>query len=319
MEWIVVAAALAAGAGPAAAQNQEPQSAPRPIEEWIADLDSDRYEVREMATRHLMEHGRDAIDELAATADGERAEASARAIAVLEELSNTDEIELKLAVLERLSALQRRNEVSRRAQQRLSSVWAEISLPIAIEMGGRLDPADQFVDEVSGQHRSGKFILGRNWSGGDEGLAHVARLDFVHTLSLRHTPVSAAGLAQLSEMSSLVLLELYGVELAADELEALRKALPHVRFDVRSGAMLGVHGNVTAPSAQVAQVMPGSAADKAGMAPGDIIVKINDQEVASFTELTAEIAKRRPDESAVLTILRDDKEIQRKVTFGYWE
>jgi hypothetical protein len=307
---------------PSAGQQDKPQAPDQQsIDRWIAELDSGRYEVREQATRHLVRHGQQALDELSAAADSARPEAAARAVAILEELTASDEGQLKLQALERLAGLEHRREVSRRAGERLSGAWAEISLPIVLELGGRLDDetGTQYVDEQTGQLRSRKFILGREWSGGDEGLVHVARLDFVSTLSLRRAPITAEGLEQLAKMPALRSLELFGLGFDEAQMKTIQAALPHVTLDVRSGAMLGVHGLITAPNAQVDRVVPGSAADKAGLASGDVIVKVDDTEVATFTELTAEIAEQEPGSTVVLTIRRDDRLIERDVTFGHWE
>jgi hypothetical protein len=314
---------LGAGADRSLAQDDVRPPDAQAIEAWIAELDSDRYEVRELATRQLAVHGHQALAQLAAAADSQRVEAAVRAIAVLEKLADTDDEPLKLEVLQRLADLENRAEARRRAQEKLAKVWTEISLPIVLEQGGRMDLESgfQFVDEKSGVVRSDKLILGTKpkWTGGDDGLAHVARLDFVTKLSVRRAEVTADGLKQLADMSSLQYIELYGMKFTDDELKELVEALPGVTFDVRSGAMLGVRGYATAAAAQVGGVEPGTGAEAAGLRVGDIIVKIDETNVASFTELTAEIAKRQPDQSAVLTIRRDDELIERKVTFGYWE
>ena len=105
---IAVLLAIAATPLPAAAQEEGPHSDPPAIEAWIVQLESDRYEVREQATRQLVKHGPEALDELAAAADSQRAEAAARAISILEELSDTGDSDLRLAALERLAALANR-------------------------------------------------------------------------------------------------------------------------------------------------------------------------------------------------------------------
>lgn len=325
LRWIVVSLGLAACAYPLAAQDDATPAGHKPIDAWIADLDSERYEVRERATRHLARHGQEALAELAAAADGPRPEVAARAILVLEAFANEDDDGLKLAALERLSALQHRNDVRRRAQERLSEAWTEVSLPIALDLGARMDPEPvlQIIDTATGEVRSRKLILGthpKEWTGGDEGLLHVARLNFVEILSVRNVPVTADGLKYLADMPSLWRLELYGLDLDEDDVKELQQTLPQVReLDVRSGAMLGVRGQVTAPIAQIGSVEPGSAAEKAGLQKDDVIIKVDDSQVSTFTELTAEIAKRQPGESAVLTLLRHDKPVEREVTFGYWE
>ena len=57
----------------------------------------------------------------------------------------------------------------------------------------------------------------------------------------------------------------------------------------------------------VSQVMPGSAADNAGIKAGDIIVSINDNPVRSFGELRAKVATMGAGKVVNLGIIRDGK------------
>lgn len=93
--------------------------------------------------------------------------------------------------------------------------------------------------------------------------------------------------------------------------------------EVRRG-ILGVTGSeVTADLAKdfgypynsgafVNEVVSGSAADKAGIKPGDIISKINGKQINSFAELRAVIATIGTGNSVNLTVFRDGKEIDLK-------
>ncbi len=64
----------------------------------------------------------------------------------------------------------------------------------------------------------------------------------------------------------------------------------------------------------VSQVMPGSAADKAGIKAGDIIISINGNNVRSFGELRAKVATMGAGKMVDLGIIRDGKEQNAKVT-----
>lgn len=59
----------------------------------------------------------------------------------------------------------------------------------------------------------------------------------------------------------------------------------------------------------VSQVMEKSAAEKAGIKPGDIIVSIDGKEINSFNELRAKIATKGAGKSVKLGMIRDGKEI----------
>lgn len=64
----------------------------------------------------------------------------------------------------------------------------------------------------------------------------------------------------------------------------------------------------------VSGVLPGKAADKAGIQQGDVILKVDDKEVATTSELQSTIVFYRAGDEVTLTILRDGKEIKKDVT-----
>ncbi len=95
--------------------------------------------------------------------------------------------------------------------------------------------------------------------------------------------------------------------------------------EVRRG-LLGIRGgelntdlakafNVDAQQgAFVSEVLPNSAAEKAGIKAGDVITAINGQRLASFAELRAKIATTGAGKAIELTYLRDGKSQNTKVT-----
>ena len=64
----------------------------------------------------------------------------------------------------------------------------------------------------------------------------------------------------------------------------------------------------------VNQVMPDSAAAKAGIKAGDIIISIDGKPIRSFGELRAKIATMGADKQVALGLIRDGKEQTVKVT-----
>lgn len=95
--------------------------------------------------------------------------------------------------------------------------------------------------------------------------------------------------------------------------------------EVRRGT-LGVTGTELTPDlaesfgydgtsgAFVNEIMPDSAAEKAGIRPGDIIISINGKKIASFGELRATIATLGAGADVTLGIVREGKEISVDVT-----
>ncbi|UXN35878.1 Do family serine endopeptidase [Avibacterium paragallinarum] len=83
------------------------------------------------------------------------------------------------------------------------------------------------------------------------------------------------------------LLGIKGTELNADLAKALK-------IDAQQGAF-------------VSEVLPDSAAEKAGLRAGDVITAINGQKLSSFSELRAKIATTGAGQKVKLTYLRDGK------------
>ncbi|CAM2815235.1 Do family serine endopeptidase [Vibrio rarus] len=97
--------------------------------------------------------------------------------------------------------------------------------------------------------------------------------------------------------------------------------------EVKRG-MLGVQGGeITAELAQalgyessrgafVNQVLPDSAADKAGLQAGDVIVSLNGKKISTFSELRAKVATLGAGKKIKIGVIRDGKNKQFDVTLG---
>jgi serine protease DegQ len=66
----------------------------------------------------------------------------------------------------------------------------------------------------------------------------------------------------------------------------------------------------------VLEVSGGSPAAKAGIRPGDVIVRLGDQPVNTVEDLFGELRQRRPGDKVQLTLVRDGREQQVSVTLG---
>jgi serine protease Do len=71
--------------------------------------------------------------------------------------------------------------------------------------------------------------------------------------------------------------------------------------------------------ALVNQVVPGSAAERAGVRQGDVIVGFNGQPVADNNELRNRIAGTQPDTEVTLAVLRDGREQQLRARLGEYQ
>jgi len=68
--------------------------------------------------------------------------------------------------------------------------------------------------------------------------------------------------------------------------------------------------------ALVSQVMPGSAAEKAGIEPGDVVLSVNDEAVTDAASLRLRIGMHSAGESVKIVLLRDGKQKTVSATLG---
>lgn len=83
------------------------------------------------------------------------------------------------------------------------------------------------------------------------------------------------------------------------------------------GLFSGIFGGMT--SVQIAQIVSGSAAEKAGLLAGDLILKVDDTDITSNTVLASVIGSYNAGDKATLTIQRDGTEMTVSVTFGEYK
>ncbi|WP_460064727.1 S1C family serine protease [Streptomyces sp. YKOK-I1] len=66
----------------------------------------------------------------------------------------------------------------------------------------------------------------------------------------------------------------------------------------------------------VVEVKSGGAADRAGIRPGDVIVRLGDTDVTTITSLTEALAEQKPGDRTTVTYTHDGKEKTAQVTLG---
>ena len=81
-------------------------------------------------------------------------------------------------------------------------------------------------------------------------------------------------------------------------------------------AFLGVAPSDDTNDDRVETIVPGSAAEEAGIQPGDLIVKFDDKPVDRYDDLPPLVKKRKPGDKVAVVIQRNDETLTLEVTLG---
>jgi hypothetical protein len=155
----------------------------------------------------------------------------------------------------------------------------------------------------------------------NDGLARLKQIPNLQELNVYYSPIGDGSVEHLTALRGLTLLKLYGGTFSNEGHAALENAFERTatELDIRRGAFLGVGCNVHPAGCMISFIREGSAAAKAGLQMGDIIVRYNGQKVDDFEGLTKLIAQHAAGDSTELEILRGPAVLKKKVTLGQWE
>jgi hypothetical protein len=149
-----------------------------------------------------------------------------------------------------------------------------------------------------------------------EGLKDIPSLSGVKLLYL---PIGDPAAAHLSQCPRLKRLKLIGTNVSPVGQRQLAAAFGAESVDCRRGAFLGITPSVPGESWYITAVSEQSAAEQAGLIPGDVIVKYGDQRVPDFEALTRLISQNNVGDTVQIEVLRDGKVLPKTITFGEWE
>lgn len=288
-----------------------------PIPQWIAELNSDLFSVRQAASRSLREAGIAAVHPLRAAADGRRSEVTRRAIDVLESFCDSDDLEIAEAAREALGKLE--HSEHRLPAQRASQVLKRERLRqqrAALAQIQRLGGVVSYAMIDDGELLIGSLVLGRRWDAGDAGLKYLTKLGRIEKLKLYGHQFTDAGLDSLSELAGVQELKLYVTQISDEGQVRLQAALPGTKIDRRHGALLGVSGVGDAKGCLIGQVRDGTAASRAGILMHDIITHVNGAPIPNMEALVSTIARQKPGDRITVTLLRDDETVEKEIELG---
>jgi hypothetical protein len=138
---------------------------------------------------------------------------------------------------------------------------------------------------------------------------HTGTHDDYHRPSDTADRIDAAGMARVAALGA-----------ALVERLAARPALTYVAVPPSGGrgrqggthGFLGVQGDAGGDGARVVSVVPGAAADRAGLRAGDVVIRLGGVPLASFEELRGALRERRAGERVDVVFVRDGE--RRSVT-----
>ncbi len=279
------------------------------IQQWVRQLDDDRYDNRQRAQQNLEKLGADALDAVASAAESGTLERVTRAVGILLSWSEGEDKTLRMEVLQRMANLPNRPREAAMAARLLANAREQAALNTLTNLGAQFnrDPRVPGFDNL-------QVVLDKNWMGGTDALKHLADVPRTTSIKLAGAPVDDSVFDQLSKLPNVQRIELYKTNVSRAATEEFMKKFPLLDVDHRRGAMLGIVGMQQGLSV-VSKVEEGSAAEKAGIQPGDNITKFNGQDVESFHALTQKIGEFEAGDSATLTVLRGEETLDLNVTF----
>lgn len=185
---------------------------------------------------------------------------------------------------------------------------------------------DGLVPKACTQARLRCELSGNGYGPSDHSPFYTAGVPVLHLFTGSHQDyhkpsdtvagINAAGMAQIAEMATLLIND----PEQPQKLSYQRTAPAAPTGDVRSfNASLGTVPDYAGPKdgkgVLLADVRVGSAAEKAGMKRGDVLVRLGTRSVESIHDLMFVLNSAKPNETVTAVVLREGKPVEMKVTY----
>ncbi len=152
----------------------------------------------------------------------------------------------------------------------------------------------------------------------DKGLALLKDAPQLEEVRVFFTPITDKSADAFMNMPRLNKLYLIGTDMTSSTVNKMRRELAGVRIDFRSGGFLGVGSKLGANRCMINQPQPGSAAERAGLRDGDIIVKYNGVDVKDFEALRDLISLNAAKEEIEIVVQRGAQRLTKTAKLGAW-
>lgn len=153
------------------------------------------------------------------------------------------------------------------------------------------------------------------------GLTELTKAAQLEHLSVLYCPIDDTAVEPLAKLAKVKEQRIFGTDMTRDGSLKLREALTNVgsSLDFRQGGFLGIGCDDSRGRCEISQVQKDTAAEKAGLQYGDIILDFGGENVTTFKDLTALIGKYKAGDAVKFGILRDTERLKVEVTLGEWE
>jgi len=303
------------------------------IQGWIGQLGAEQFAERESASRSLAAAGPAALGPLAEAARGGDLEVASRAIDVIrgyldppaaageetgEPQAGADapaETSLETSARDVALALEAERLLETLAEGPPGPVAQIAATALEYHQLGMHEAAqerlqalgakinDNYLSMASGK-RGLEAVIDTRWKGSPEDLRLLPRLRNLRHVGIHGLKIDAPTLALLGRLRSLENIQLYGTGVSDEAVAALAARFPNAEIDVRKGGKLGVGGQRIVGPCQITQVVAGSAADRAGLQIGDVVLSMDGVAVKNFEGLTEYVGRHGPGESIEVEIER---------------
>lgn len=302
----------------------EEPSAGLQIAALIDQLGADQFAQREAASRSLAAAGRQALEALGTAIRRDDLEIASRALEIVRGYLSSDDETLAGDAEKLLETI---------AEGPDSAVSGLVTGALDFHHRGMTEAAREKLEMLgavitegflASGHRGLQVTLNARWRGTSEDLRLLSRLQGVRLVGAFGVPLDAAAVAALGRLRGVESVQLFGTGIADEQLAALTAKLPDTRIDVRKGGKLGVAGQPMVGPCVITHVQDGTAAAKAGLQIGDVVVAIDGRPVLNFEALTEQVGQHGPGERIELELERNvpgeqARRIKSAVVLDGWE
>jgi hypothetical protein len=290
------------------------------VAQWIAELESDQYLVRENATNKLRDAGPAAFDTLLGAANGQHLEAADRSVWLLEEFGQSEDRVVAMAALARLAQLKYHAAERWQATMKLAELAEQYCSETLTRAGAQVEMAARIIqyDRDPERRVQLKVTLPDAWVASDKAVEAIVRLNHCELLRLVGAPVTDQFVEQVRTLPNLQRLELFDSRVTPEAVVRAKAARPELAIHLRNASMLGIGGEPVSGGIRILEVRPGTAAAQADLREGDVIAKYNGHPQEHFDTLTAYIAQDEPGEEVQLEIVRGGETLMKTVRLGAW-